>query len=228
MGSTKKFYLILLLILSFTLIPLTGVIAEEVIAYIGEVGGDVSVTRSSTSSTDPVTPGMFLNAGDMLKTGAESFASIIFQDDGSRVKLGANSQLTLNATRREDRLEKSSFLQMGKLWAKVTKRKGTSFQVKTPTSVASVKGTRFIMEEKEWGETWLYVLEDSVLLAIASEEKEIEEGQKGKATKDKIEIEDIQKDDLPIEPGIHKMIFYLKKSGATELQKEVHVEFEVK
>jgi hypothetical protein len=228
MISMKKGCIALLLILMVICVPLSAALAAEVIAYFGEVGGEVSVRRVNPETTMQAQVGMFLDAGDTVKTGEGGYASIIFQDDGSWVKLGENSQLTLNATRREQRLEKSSFLETGKLWAKVTKKKGSLFQIKTPTSVASVKGTKFILEEKQWGETWLWVLDESVFLSNDSEEKEVKEGQKGKATKEKIEIEDLQKDDLPLEPGRHELIFYLQKGGESALQKELHIELEKK
>ena len=228
MFCLKNRSVVFLLIFILLIIPAVHAFSQEIIAYFGEVGGEVTVTRSNPGATLEATLGMFLQGGDVIRTGKESYASIIFQDDGSRVKLGDKSQLTLNATRRKDKLDKKTFLETGKLWAKITKRRGTSFEVKTPTSVASVKGTKFILEEKEWGETWLWVLEDFVLLSNDYTEQTINEGQKGKATKDKIEVEEIQKEDIPLEPGLHEMIFYLRKSDGSSLQKELHIELERK
>jgi hypothetical protein len=169
---------------------------------------------------------MFLETGMTVRTAEDSFASVIFQDDGSRVKLGPVSTLTLNATRQQKQLNKSLVMESGKLWAKVTKKRGSEFTVKTPTSVASVKGTRFILEEKEWGESWLWVLEDAVQFSNETGEVTVNEGQKGTATKDAIDVQPIDDNDLPIEPGKHEMIFFFEGGDGSSLQKELHIEFE--
>jgi hypothetical protein len=96
--------------------------AQDVIAYVGEVGGTVTVVKENPGGEVEAQPGMLLMGGDTVKTAASSYSSIIFQDDGSRVKLGENSQLTLNAERDGKALKKKMFLGSGgTLWAKVTK-----------------------------------------------------------------------------------------------------------
>lgn len=214
-----------LLILYLLLLP-TFTFAQDVVAYIGEVGGVVNVTRGNPKETLKATVGMFLLPGDFIKTGEKSYMSIIFQDDGSRVKLDANTQLTLNATRDKKNVSKKMAMDAGKLFAKVTKTKGTDFQVSTPTSVASVKGTKFIIEEKEGGETWVWVLEDFVELSIKGKKVNINEGQLGKATEDSIDVEDIEEGEMPVEPGKHTIIFYFKQSDNSLMQRELHIEFE--
>jgi hypothetical protein len=218
-------------LLGFAMLLPTGAFAADAIAYIGEVGGKVLVVKPAsgedkTAQEATAKAGMFLGAGDTIKTGDESFASVVFQDDGSRVKLGAVSTLTINAVRKQKQLDKSLFMESGKMWAKVTKKRGTEFQVKTPTSVASVKGTRFILEETESGETWVWVLEDAVQLSNESGEVTVNAGQKGKATKDTLDVQEIEDMDLPIEPGPHEIIFFFKRSDGSSLQKELHIEFE--
>ena len=199
---------------------------EDVIAYIGEVGGQVTVIKANPGEQVKAKTGMFLGAGDTIKTGDESFTSIIFQDDGSRIKLGPVAMLTVNATRKQKQLDKKMFLESGKLWAKVTKKRGTDVQIKTPTSVASVKGTKFILEEIEWGETWLWVLEDVVQLSNEKGTWNITQGQKGKATREDISVESLDIKDLPIEPGKHEIVVYFEQSGDLSLQRELHIELE--
>ncbi|MGQ9616775.1 MAG: FecR family protein [Spirochaetota bacterium] len=221
-----KLCLGLLIIAVFMIIPIS-LQGADVIAYVGEVGGKVMVIKANPGETVAATLGMLLSGGDTVKTADESYAAIIFQDDGSRVKLGANAQLTLNATRKDKNLNKSLFLDSGKLWAKVTKRRGTELEVKTPTSVASVKGTRFILEEKEWGETWLWVLEDVVKLKSSAGETDVNAGEWGKATKDSIETGSIKDGDIPVEPGKHEMIIYFKPGDeSSSLMRELRIEFE--
>ncbi len=232
MISIKQFgFALLAAVLAAIVVP-AGVPAEDVIAYVGELGGRVTVSKPASGS-DPgkeiaAKAGMLLAAGDVLRTGEDSFASVIFQDDGTRVKLGPVATVTLNATRKQKHLDKSLVLDSGKLWAKVTKKRGAEFQVKTPTSVASVKGTRFIIEETGQGETWLWVLEDAVSLSNGTEEVTVNEGEVGRATSGAIDVQPIDKDQLPIEPGRHEMIFYFEGRDDSSLQRELHIEFEVK
>jgi hypothetical protein len=220
-----KYFLALLVVV---LLVIPGVMyAQDIIAYIGELGGTVTVIKANPGEEVAATLGMLLEGGDTIKTGGESYSSIIFQDDGSRVKLAENSQLTLNATREKKKLKKRMFLDSGgKLWAKVTKRKGTDFQVKTPTSVASVKGTRFILEELEWGETYLLVLEDFVFLEAEGGSGMIGAGKYGKATDDSFETGDIEDGDVPVEPGMQEIIIFLdQQEGGTGLQKELRIQY---
>jgi hypothetical protein len=222
----RGFYISALFIALLSFLP--GLIfAQDVIAYIGEVGGSVTIIKSNPGEEVEATLGMLLMGGDTVKTGEESYSAIIFQDDGSRVKLGENSQLTLNATRDKKKLKKRMFLGSGgKLWAKITKKKGTDFQIKTPTSVASVKGTRFIMEDREDG-VWLYVLEDAVQFGTGEEEVTVGAGQYGRAADGKIETGDIGDGDVPVEPGPHEIIiFFDQQSQGTALQKELRIEYE--
>lgn len=227
--KSKKISCVSFVLISCFFLLMPGILAaDDIIAYIGEVGGEVNIIRASEGKTVSAALGMMLSPGDVVKTGEESYASIVFQDDGSRVKLDEDSQLTLNATRQQKTLSKRLFLETGKIWARISKRRGTDVEVKTPTSVASVKGTKFILEEKEWGETNLWVIEDFVLLSMEGDEAVINEGQKGRAAKGKIDVEDIDKEDLPVEPGKHELIFYLKREDDSSMLKELHIEYEKK
>ena len=217
--------LITVLIFSFML-PSFFINGEDVIAYLSEVGGTVKIMNNFMNKNTEGKAGMLLNPGDVITTGENSYASVVFQDDGSRIKLGENATLTLNAKRKKISLRKKLFLKTGRLWAKVTKRRGTEFQVTTPTSVASVKGTRFIIEEDKDGVTWLWVLEDKVKFSNGKMEVEVNEGEKGKSTKSSVDVEPVKEGEIPIEPGIHRMIFYFNNSENTGIQKELQIEIE--
>ena len=198
--------------------------AQDVIAYIGELGGTVTIIKNNPGEEVEATLGMLLVGGDTVKTGEESYSAVIFQDDGSRVKLGENSQLTLNAERDKKKLKKRLFLGSGgKIWAKITKKRGTDFQVKTPTSVASVKGTRFSMEEAATG-TFVWVYEDSVFLKNGDAEKEVQTGEFGFASEGAVETGPIGENPGPVEPGPHEMIIYFSDED-TGRQKELRIEY---
>ncbi len=220
----NKSILFLILLLSLLIIFPAALSSKDIIAYIGDVKGDVKVTRSNPGETESAKIGMFLFPGDNVKTGKESYTAIVFQDDGSRLKLDSNTNLTLDATRQQKKLNKKMYLGVGKMWAKVVKKRGTDFQVRTPTSVASVKGTKFIIEELEIGETWLWVLEEAVQLSNETGTWTINEGSYAKATTTTVETGSIEGGCPIVDPGMHKMIFYFEdQSGQT---RELTIEFE--
>jgi hypothetical protein len=245
MTYIKKLILTALFMLA---IP-AALFAADTIAYVGEVGGEVTVTRANPGEVVDAQLGMLLNQGDMIRTENNSHAAVIFQDDGSRVKLGENSQLTLNAQRSKKKLTKRLFLNVGKLWAKVTGGRGTDFQVATPTSVASVKGTRFVAEYvmddgnhgdgkadqvKDDGnhgdgsaESWFWALDDPLVITSGGNQVTITGGQYAKVSGEGIESGDYGDGDVPVEPGRHKLIIYLDyEEESSPLQKELHIDFE--
>ena len=117
-------YLLILLLLSLLLIIPTSIFAkEDLIAFFGKVKGDVTVTRANPGETEPAKAGMFLYSGDSVKTGDKSYTDIIFQDDGSRLKLDPNTSLTLEATRSQKKLSKKVSMGAGKMFAKVSKQR---------------------------------------------------------------------------------------------------------
>ncbi len=214
---------ITLFITALLFVTPAAVFSQDVVAFIGEVSGEVIIVKSNPGEEIPAEIGALLGPGDTIKTGSGSFASVIFQDDGSRVKLGENAVLTLNVTRKQKKLNKRMRLDKGKLWAKVKKKRDTEFQINTPTSVASVKGTNFIIEEHVWGETWVWVLEGRVELSNGRRNIIINKGQKGTATKEKIDVGKTKVDDDLLEPGKHNLIFYLMHKDDPNLRKELHL-----
>ena len=213
---------IILVFMLFVAFPV-ALCAQDVIAYIGASKGDVTVTRSAQGDTVDASVGMFLHGGDFIKTGEESYASVIFQDDGSRLILDANTQLTLNATRTEKKLSKRLSLGGGKMWAKVAKKRGTDFQISTPTTVASVKGTDFVIEElSNPGETDYWITQDCVQIANAANPDGtiVCEGYKVHATSDSMEITPFEPGEVPIAPVLQTLIFEFedKPEGGLQIQ----------
>jgi hypothetical protein len=222
----NKNILITMLVLGLIIvIPASIFAAQDVIAFFGEVKGDVTVTRANPGKTEDAKIGMFLFPGDGIKTGSESYTSIIFQDDGSRVKLDPNTTLTLEATRQQKRLSKKMRLGAGKMWAKVSKKRGTDFEVTTPTSVASVKGTNLGLEEKPWPETHLWVFEGEVQLSNGTLTIMVSEGQVAVSTSESIVVNDMGAAGCDVvDKGSHKLRFQFD-DGSGNL-KDLIIEFE--
>jgi len=96
----------------------------------------------------PVQIGDAIDPFDEMKTGEESYAAIIFLDDKSMVKIRENSQVVIN----EEGNIREIVLDKGKVLFDVNPQKVKEFKVKTPVSVASVKGTSFWVLMDEEGE----------------------------------------------------------------------------
>jgi len=83
--------------------------------------------------------GMGLHIGDAIMTGDDGFVAVIFTKDKSMVKIRKNSEVSI----REEYSVKTIKVNEGRVLASVTPGVKGSFRVETPTSVASVKGTKF-------------------------------------------------------------------------------------
>jgi hypothetical protein len=122
--------------------------AQLVIDY-----GTVQVKHSGGSWTTAEN-GMYLYKSDSVKTGDNSSASIIFFKT-SIVRLDSNTEVTLEELIRE--VETSVTIQQdsGRTWNTVSKISGIdNYEVQTPTTVASVRGTGFVVIVSENGSTY--------------------------------------------------------------------------
>lgn len=222
----RKKILFLVFLLGLLMIIPTSIFAkEDVIAFFGKVKGDVTVTRANPGETEDAKAGMFLYSGDAVKTGNKSYTSIVFQDDGSRLKLDPNTSLSLEATRSKKKLSKKMRLGAGKMYAKVSKKRGTDFQVTTPTSVASVKGTDFGIEEKTWPETHLWVLSSEVEFTNGIQTIVVTAGQHAVATPETMDVGNIGDAGCElVESGDHKLRFQFEDEAGNV--KDLIIEFE--
>jgi hypothetical protein len=105
--------------------------------------------------------GALLNNGDQVNTSANTRAAIRFTDDGSMIRLNPGSVLNVRTEGNREALVKTLELEFGELWARVTEQRGT-FQVQTPSGVAAVKGTEFIVRVDAQGNAQVLTLEGAV------------------------------------------------------------------
>jgi hypothetical protein len=166
---------IISLILLLVIIVCT--LEADSVAIALKVKGDVELTREETLRQTQ-TGDEFINK-DELESQENSFAAIKFVDGSSVVKLFPNSILTINAEKDNGKLNKKNYLQFGELWAKVTKKTG-KFEIDTPTTVVSVKGTELFLAVGENGETDLFTFKGEVHMKNKADDNEatILEGQK--------------------------------------------------
>ncbi len=168
----------IIFLVSFIIINLAGVYAIESVAYPLKVKGNVELTRNLESSALKLGDELFNR--DEIETKAESYAAIQFEDESSIVKLFPNTILNIRTEKEGEKYNKKSLLKMGELWAKVEKGTG-KFEIETPTTVASVKGTNFMLNVAEDGTTELFTFEGEVQFqnTITGEVGSIGAGQKG-------------------------------------------------
>ena len=90
--------------------------------------------------------GSVVRVGDAVRTGEKTRLELKMKD-GSRVRLGASSKLTIDEGSFQKNGERKVGLTMwvGRVWAKVAKELGSEskFEVQTANAVAGVRGTSF-------------------------------------------------------------------------------------
>lgn len=115
----------------------------EKVAIVSKVQGDVLLQKADALSYDQaVAMGTILENNDQIKVN-DGFAVMLLLDDKSQVKLRENTEVAISMV--ED-LSGSGYhvrLDYGQALTKYSSGAGFDFQLHTPTSVASIKGTEF-------------------------------------------------------------------------------------
>jgi hypothetical protein len=123
--------------------------AEGMAGEINDLKGKVEIMKAGDAAWNTAEAGLPVEQGDKLKTGPRSMCDIEL-DDGSLIHLAANSETQIETLDIKEEEHVSSFqLFFGKIIASVNKLKVTKMQIKTPTSVAAVRGTEFAVEATE-------------------------------------------------------------------------------
>jgi len=157
-----KYFLLFSLILSCFSVT---AFAEASVATISSYSGSVYVKKSGGEKKISAFKGMRFKKGDTIITGKKSSATLDIDSD-KEVIVGDNTQLSITELSKElaKNSSKSSFtLQAGKVWSNVKKKlnKDSKFQIKTSTTIAGVRGTKFYVSQEE-GKTEIAVLEGTV------------------------------------------------------------------
>ncbi|MEE9465430.1 MAG: FecR domain-containing protein [Candidatus Neomarinimicrobiota bacterium] len=130
----------------FLLICCSVAWGADKIAFTTKVSGGVTLTTMQ-NQTAPLKRGTALNAGEEITVGADGMAVIMFIDDKSILRIQKNTTLTVGGetfgSGSNRAIAKQIDMQFGKLRAQISDQRRGEFQITTPTSVASVKGTDF-------------------------------------------------------------------------------------
>jgi hypothetical protein len=137
---------------------------EAVKGIIVFVSGDVTLSRGD--KTTPVSIGLPVDGGDRISTAANSLA-VIQITDKNIIRISANSVLEMKSI--ENNSQVTLYLNKGEVAAKVTRlEKDGSFTVKTPTTLAAVRGTEFSVAVQN-GQEKVAVLSGKVAVGIVKE-----------------------------------------------------------
>jgi len=129
-------------LLTLALILVGGLYADKV-AVISKVQGEVLLQKvADYDYSTPVTVGMILENNDQVKVN-DGFAVMLLLDDKSQVKLRENTEVAIAMVEDIGGTGYHVRLEYGQALTKYTKGAEFGFQLHTPTSVASIKGTEF-------------------------------------------------------------------------------------
>ena len=117
------------------------------IAITTKSNGDVKYKKYSDEKiSNKLLIGSELFNDDLIQTGTDGFVKFSYLDDGTTIKIHKNSELYVRGSAEENIISKRLNISNGLIKLDVSKQKKDEFTVVTPTSVASVKGTSFILE----------------------------------------------------------------------------------
>lgn len=135
----------------------------RVVAAISSMKGNVQIRDGNKRKYNTAYKGQMIKTGDWVKTDKNVFVAIVFLD-GSNVKIQSSTEIEIKSSRvTAKELKTQMYIAEGQAWSKVSQQGNGEFKIKTPTAVASVKGTEFDVEFDDLAEsTTLTVLEGSV------------------------------------------------------------------
>lgn len=138
----------LLIVVPMAVAPATG----DEIGQIKTVTGEVTIIRRTVQQ--PARVGDLLEVSDTLVTGAESSVGVTFIDN-SRLSAGPHSRIELQQFRFNPTTQEGESLTEVKrgtlaiISGQIAKQSPDAMQVKTPTTILGVRGTKFVVQVKE-------------------------------------------------------------------------------
>jgi hypothetical protein len=173
-----KYFVILFSLLSFV------VAQNKALAVVIKAKGKVLIERPG-GKKEKVKRGSRIYHNDMLKTMKKARVAFRFLDDRSLVRMRENSLFKIQGKNENGSVSKNIQMEVGSAFFSIAKQKGR-FRVSTPTSVASVKGTKFeCFYDNKSGEHVTATHEGLVGVRVGEKEIDIKEGRLIIAKKDR-------------------------------------------
>ena len=165
------------------LLPGAASAQDNSVALVHRLLLDQQMVVTHNAQADRAELGQRLASGDLVLTSANTRAAIRFTDDGSLIRLNPNSRLLVTTGGDDGAVTKTLELEFGELWARVTRQQSErGFQVQTPSGVAAVKGTEFVVRVDANGVTTVLTLEGAVDFFNGAGTLEIPAGRQATAT----------------------------------------------
>ena len=137
----------------FLFILLSSLFSQSGIAIVTKVSGDAQYKYYlDPDLTTSIKPGLQLFNNDLIVTGNDGFVKFSYLDDGTTIKVHKNTELYIRGQINKQNISKRINMSNGMLKLDVTKQAEDEFKIITPTSVASVKGTSFVLETSDDGD----------------------------------------------------------------------------
>lgn len=183
-----------------------------------------SVTIDSAGTKTPAKVGDELKAGMKVITGDKSFADIYFGENA--VKVVENSVVEISKLVKDVQSGEKTVLglESGKIFARVVKKlsKNDEFQVKTPTAVAAIRGTDFVVTQKD-NKSNVACLNGKVQVSEAGKEDtnkvDLNQGQEVNVEKDKkLSVQSLKEENLQ---NLKKIVDDIK-----EIREDIRKKFE--
>ena len=114
------------------------------IAIVLKIKGDLTLIRDSKELKCSV--GTRLENKDIVRTNDNSLALIKFVDNSSQIRVFSNSEVLINAEQDREVLNKNLKLEDGSILSKVNSKITGKYSVSTTSTIASVRGTEFLVE----------------------------------------------------------------------------------
>jgi len=123
------------------------------LAIVTKASGDVEYKYYlDTDFSSSIKPGTQLFNNDLIRTGNDGFVKFSYLDDGTTIKVHKDTELYIRGQINKQNISKRINMTNGILKLDVSKQTEDEFKIITPTSVASVKGTSFILETSDEGD----------------------------------------------------------------------------
>jgi hypothetical protein len=134
--------------------------------------GNVEILVPGQEGSQPGADGMTLDVGTRIITAPDTEALITFFD-GSTLELESETDIEIQRLVSDDEQNISIVLKqwMGKTWSRVVKMADPHYEIQTPSAAAIVRGTIFMVEVDETGETT--VVTNEGLVSVVGEDAEV-------------------------------------------------------
>jgi len=128
---------------------LNFIFTAESVALVMKKKGDVKYKPFSSKNTDlELEMSKSLFNQDQILTGTDGFTKVVYLDDGSTIKVHRESDIYIQGSIKNRRIIKQINIIEGKMKFDINPQKLVDFRIATPTSVATIKGTRFWIDSR--------------------------------------------------------------------------------